>query len=82
MNAPVDLQEVLRLKFLLQMLKRSLSDWTKKIQDHAIIITFDAKPSDKRNANTARKSLGNLWPIFELRVFGLYGLKFDGDFLT
>ncbi len=56
--------------------------WAKKIKNHGVVIAFGAKPSDKRDADTARKSFIDLGFIFELGVLGLHGLELDSDFFS
>ena len=59
-----------------------LKGWAKKIKNHGIVIALSAEPSDKRDADTARKGFINLGLIFKLGMFSLHGLEFNGDLFS
>ena len=52
---------------------------TKEIEDHGIVVTFCAKPTDEGDSNTSSEGFVDSGLIFELRVFGLDGFELDGN---
>lgn len=55
---------------------------TKQIEHHGVVVTFCAKPTDKRNADTTGEGLVHTGLIFELGVFSLDGFELDGNLLA
>jgi len=43
---------------------------TKQVDDHGIIVAFGAKPTDKRDSDTASKSFVDSRFVFQLRMLG------------
>ena len=55
---------------------------SKKIQDHSIIVTFCAEPTDKGDANSTSKGLVDSSFVFELGVLSFDALELDSNFFT
>ena len=53
-----------------------------EVEDHGVVVTLGAEPSDERNADAASERLVDAGLILELRVLGLDGLKLDGNLLA
>ena len=47
-------------------IEQILEGRSEEIDDHGIVVTFGAKPTDERNANTTSEGLVNLGFVFEL----------------
>lgn len=77
-------QEQYRLqgKFPIAEVEEVLQAGTKKVEDHGIIVTLGAEPTDEGNPNTAGKGFVDTGFILELRVLGLDALELDGDFFS
>ena len=61
-----------------QILKRR----AQQIDDHGIVIALRPEPAHEGNSDAASERFINLRLVFELRVLGLNGFQFDGDFLS
>ena len=53
-----------------------------QVEDHGVVITLGAKPSDEGDADAAGKGFVDAGLIFELRVFGFDAFELDGDLLA
>ena len=59
-----------------------LEGGAEEVEDHGVVVTLGAEPSDERNADAASERLVDAGLILELRVLGLDGLKLDGNLLA
>ena len=66
-------------KFPVAEVEQVFQGGAKEIQNHGIVVTFCAKPTHKRNADTTSEGLVDTGFVFELRVFGLDGFELDGN---
>lgn len=62
--------------------EKILERGAEEIKDHRIIVALRAEPAYEGDANAAGERLVDLALVFELRMFSLDGLKFDGYFLA
>ena len=53
-----------------------------QIEDHSIVVTFGAEPTNEGDADASSKRLVDTSLIFELRMLGLYGFELDGNLFT
>jgi hypothetical protein len=53
-----------------------------QVEDHGVVVAFDAEPAHERDADAAGEGLVDLGLVLELRVLGLDGFELDGDFLA
>lgn len=54
----------------------------KEIEHHGIVVTFGSEPANERNADASGERFVDSCFIFELRMLGLDGFEFDGDFFS
>jgi hypothetical protein len=69
-------------EFAVAEVEEILERGAEKVEDHGVVVTLGAEPSDERNADAASERLVDTGLILELRVLGLDGLKLDGDLLA
>ena len=53
-----------------------------QVEDHGVVVAFDAEPAHERDADAAGEGLVDLGLVLELGVLGLDGLELDGDFFA
>lgn len=53
-----------------------------QVEDHGVVVAFDAEPAHERDADAAGEGLVDLGLVLELGVLGLDGFELDGDFLA
>lgn len=69
-------------EFAVAEVEEILEGGSKEVEDHGVVVTLGAEPSDERNADAASERLVDAGLILELRVLGLDGLKLDGNLLA
>jgi hypothetical protein len=69
-------------EFAVAEVEEILEGGAKKIENHGVVVTLGAEPSDERNADAASEGLVDASLILELWVLGLDGLKLDGNLLA
>lgn len=69
-------------KFSIAEIEKIFERRTEEIEHHGVVVTLGSKPADERDTDTSGEGLVDSCFIFELRMFGLDGFKFDGDFFT
>lgn len=55
---------------------------TKKVENHGVVVTFCSEPANEWDSDTTGKGFVDPSFVFQLRVFGLDGLEFDGNLFT
>ena len=75
-------EDSLEGEFAVAEVEQILEGRAEKVEDHGVVVTLGAEPSDERNADAASKRLVDAGLILELRVLGLDGLKLDGNLLA
>jgi hypothetical protein len=75
-------QDRLEGEFPVAEVEKILQTGTEEIQDHGVVVTFRAEPSDEGDTDTAGEGLVDTGLILELRVLGLDRLELDSNFLT
>ena len=69
-------------EFAVAEVEEILEGGAEEVEDHGVVVTLGAEPSDERNADAASERLVDAGLILELRVLGLDGLKLDGNLLA
>jgi hypothetical protein len=69
-------------EFAVAEVEEILKGGAEEVEDHGVVVTLGAEPSDERNADAASERLVDAGLILELRVLGLDGLKLDGNLLA
>ncbi len=69
-------------EFAIAKVEKIFQTWPEQVEDHGIVVTFRAKPSNERNADTARKGLVDTSLIFELRVLCFDAFELNSYFFT
>ena len=69
-------------EFAVAEVEEILEGGAEEVEDHGVVVTLGAEPSDERNADAASERLVDAGLILELRVLGLDRLKLDGNLLT
>ena len=64
----------LETKFAVTEVEEILQRRPEEIENHGVVVTFCAKPSDKRNTDTTSKGFVDLGLLLQLRVLGVYRL--------
>ena len=72
-------EDSLEGEFSVAEVEEVLQRRAEEIEDHCIVVTFCAKPTDEGNADTASEGLVDAGLVFELGVFGLDGFELDGN---
>lgn len=75
-------QDGLQREFAVAEVKQILQAGPEEVQDHGVVVTFCAEPSNERNTNTSSKGLVDTGLIFELWMLGLDALEFDSNLLS
>ena len=75
-------QNSLETEFAVAKVEEVFERGAEKVEDHGVVVTFSAEPSDEGNADTAGESLIDLGLVLELGVLGLDGLELDGNLLA
>ena len=75
-------EDSLEGEFAVAEVEQILEGRAEKVEDHGVVVTLGAEPSDERNADAASKRLVDAGLILELRVLGLDRLKLDGNLLA
>lgn len=69
-------------EFAVAEVEEILEGRSEEVEDHGVVVTLGAEPSNKGNADAASEGLVDTGLILELRVLGLDRLKLDGNLLT
>ena len=69
-------------EFAVAEVEQVLEGGSEQVENHGVVVTLGAEPSDEGNADAAGERLVDTSLIFELRVLGLDRLKLDGNLLT
>lgn len=72
-------EHCLQREFAVAEVEEILQAGPKQIENHGIIVTFGAEPTNKGNANTSSERLVNTGFIFQLGMLGLDRLQLNGD---
>ena len=75
-------EDGLEREFAVAEVEEILEGRAEEVEDHGVVVTLGAEPSDERNADAASERLVDAGLILELRVLGLDGLKLDGNLLA
>lgn len=69
----------LQTKLPLAKVEEILEGRAKQVDNHGVVVTLGAIPSDEWDADTASEGLVHLRLILELGVLGLDGFELDGN---
>lgn len=72
-------QNSLEREFAVAEVEKIFETGAKEIKDHGVVVTFCAKPADKRDPNTAGKGLIDAGFVFELWMLRFDALELNGD---
>ena len=75
-------QNGLQGKFAVAKIEQILQARSEEIKNHGVVITFRAKPADKRDADSSGQGLVDACLIFKLGMLCLDALQFDSNLFT